>query len=553
MTFSPLDPSPMTASKRWLNPAWSWVALGLALVWVVLLRVPLVMNARAHLDGDLAVDGLTLIDAVGGKLRWHYPGTPFIGSIPVLLSILPAKVVGVGPESLVSGGVIAFGLLVASSFWLNYRVFGPVVAAWGLVPLTFASTGAIWLSGRITGGHLLTAVWHASAFAILAGGWKRGGGWKRSGVLGVWCGLGLYLDTMFAASWIGLAMAVLIGGWWGAPRPRSARRALASLLAFVVAAGVGVAPRFVGRFVDPHDSYQGQFLIVTDYDTMMDNLWMLLFDCEPRLVAGHRLPGMEIDPVEFPDGSRPAPRAFVGWILPITTLLALLLFAWTFVRLLRAKVGGDLRAKAIALGLIASNLVVLVGFLTMGNITNSDNYRYLVFLLVPWSTGFGVLFGRWASGGWFARGFAVSLALVFAGLMTVDASRWYARLGWVDEAGWRPVRVVPNDPVLAWLDDHPDVSAIFGDYWDVYRLAFLTGGRVQGVPLPIYPNRFPEVSRSLPGGRPRILIARPGGRSLQFRDRALAEGGREIAREPAFSVVDWPIPPAIPSPRRFAR
>jgi len=190
----------------------------LALAWVVILRVPLVLNAWAHLDGDLAVDGLTLIEAVGGKLRWHYPGTPFIGSIPVALSIIPAKVVGVGPESLVSGGVIAFGLLVGATFWLNYRAFGPGVAGWGLVPLTFASTGAIWLSGRITGGHLLTAVWHASAFALLAGGWKRGGGPKRSGVLGVWCGLGLYLDSMFAATWVGLAAAV-----WESPPGSSAR------------------------------------------------------------------------------------------------------------------------------------------------------------------------------------------------------------------------------------------------------------------------------------------------------------------------------------------
>ena len=528
------------------------MALGLALVWVVVLRVPLVLNARAHLDSDLAVDGLTLLDAMHGRLRWHYPGTPFIGLIPVGLSMVPAAVVGVGPESLVAGGVLAFGLLVGATFWLNYRAFGPGVAAWGLIPLTFASTGAIWLSGRITGGHLLTAVWHAAAFALLAGGWKHGGGWKRSGVLGFWCGLGLYLDTMFVATWAGLAVAVLIGGWWGAPRPRSVRSALASLLAFAVAAGVGVAPRFIGQVVDPHDAYREQFEPVTDYDSVMDHLWILLFDCEPRLIAGHRLPGMEIDPVVLPDGSRPAPRLSVGRLLPITTLLALFLFAWTFVRLLKGKGVGDLRSKAVGWGLVASSLVVLAGFLMMWNITNSDNYRYLVFLLVPWSSGFGVLFERWASRGRFARGFAVLLALAFAGLMTVDASRWYARLGWVDSGGIRPVRVVPNDPALAWLNAHPEVSSIFGDYWDVYRLSFLTGGRVKGVPLPIYPDRFPEIARGLPGGRPRTLIARPGGRSLQFRDRALAQGGREIAREPALSVVDWPPSPMIPAPRRFA-
>ncbi len=42
------------------------------------------------------------------------------------------------------------------------------------------------------------------------------------------------------------------------------------------------------------------------------------------------------------------------------------------------------------------------------------------------------------------------------------------------------------------------MTAIFGDYWDVYRLSFLTGGRVAGVPLPVYPDRFPEVARRFP-------------------------------------------------------
>ena len=558
MLPSVADPDPVPTPEQPRSRAWPWVALGLALAWVVVLRVPLVLNARMHLDSDLAVDGLVLLDAAHGKFRWHYPGTPFIGSIPVALSLVPAWVVGVGPGSLVAGGVVAFGLLVGATFWLNWRAFGPSVAVWGLIPLTFASSGAIWLSGRITGGHLLTAVWHAAAFAMLAGGWRRGGGWRRASVLGLWCGLGLYLDTMFVASWAGLAAAVAVGGWWGAPRPRSARRAAASLLAFAVGAGVGVAPRFVGSAVDPRDSYVGQLQPVFDYDTVVDhNLWLLLFDCEPRLIAGHRLPGLEIETIRFPDGSRPAPRDGVGVLMPITTALALLLFAWTFIRLAGGKGGGPLRSRAIGWGLVVASLAVLAGFLVNRNITNSDNYRYLVFLLVPWSSGFGLLFARWAAGGRLARGVAVALAVGFAGLMTVDASRYYARFGWVDATGWRPVRVVPTDPALDWLNAHPEVTAIFADYWDAYRLSFLTGGRVVAVPLPVYPDRFPEVTRRFPNGRPPILIARPSAGLPELRDRplarfraqALAQGGREIAQGPALSVIDWP---ATPSPRRSA-
>ena len=526
--------------------------LGPALVWVMVLRVPLVLNARAHLDSDLAVDGLMLTEAMQGQFRWHYPGTPFIGSIPVLLSIGPALVGGITPASLVAGGVIAGCLLVAATFWLNWRAFGLSVAVWGLIPLTFASTGAVWLSGRITGGHLLTAVWFAAAFGLLAEGQRRGGGWKWAAWLGVWSGLGLYLDSMFAAAIVGLGAAILIGGWWGAPRPRSVRRALASSLAFTIGAGVGVAPRFVGAAVDPYDCYGSQFRPRLDYDTVVDtNLWHLLFDCEPRLIAGHRLPGMEIDPTILPDRSRPAPRESVDYLLPTVTAMSLGLFAWGMFRLSKGG-GGDLRSKAIAWGLVVSSLVIVAGFLVAPNIENSDNYRYLVFLLVPWSSGFGLLFARWWAGGKVARGMALVLGVTFAVLMTADASRWYGRLGWVDGSGWRPVQVTPADPALAWLGEHPEVTAIIGDYWDVYRLSFLTGGRVTGVPLPIYPNRFPEVTRRFPGGRPETLLAieGPKSHSFEFRDQALRQGGREIAGGPGWSIVHWPAPVVIP--RRFA-
>ena len=248
-------------TKTLRDRPWSWACLLLALVWVAMVRVPLVLNAGAHLDSDLAVDGLTLIDALNGDWRWHYPATPFIGSPPVLLSWVQAKVWGPTPIALVSGGVVAYGLIVVSTFLLNRRAFGPAVAAWGLIPLTFASTGTLWLSGRVTGGHLLAVAWHAGAFVLLWDALVKGG-WWRSASLGLWCGFGLYIDSMFALTWVGLGAAVLVYVLF-AFRDLRVGRAFVCLLAFALAAGVGVAPRFVGKWVDPHDAYVGQFEPVT--------------------------------------------------------------------------------------------------------------------------------------------------------------------------------------------------------------------------------------------------------------------------------------------------
>ena len=157
------------------------------------------------------------------------------------------------------------------------------------------------------------------------------------------------------------------------------------------------------------------------------------------------------------------------------------------------------------------------------NIFNSDNYRYLVSLLVPWALGFGLAMerdrqeGQGGAGRWRRRS-----ALVLAGVMTADLARWYARFGWIDERG-RPVRGRSVDPTLAWLDAHPGVSWIEGGYWDVYRLSFLTGGRVRGVPFPIYPNRFPEWRPPTDAG-PGDLVVRPTPEGLAFRDAAIRAG-----------------------------
>ena len=143
-------------------------------------RVPLIVNAEDHLDSDLAVDGLTLIDALHGQWRWHYPGTPHMGILPLFFSYPQAAHLGSRRRSPLS----AAGLDLAldrdgrRSGWRGGRMVlrsraGPIV------PLCVLQPGTIWLSGRITGGHLLTLVWHILAFARTARLPEQGGGLRR--------------------------------------------------------------------------------------------------------------------------------------------------------------------------------------------------------------------------------------------------------------------------------------------------------------------------------------------------------------------------------------
>src|SRR5262249_16474176 len=160
---------------------------------------------------------------------------------------------GANPITLVSGGTLIWCLVVASTFWLAARAYGLEVAGWSILPLVFSSLGTIWLSGRITGGHLLTLVWHTVALVGLHACLFRVGR-GRVAALGLWCGLGLYLDAMFLVT---VAALVAIGSiaWLRGARSM-ARIELAAVFLFAML--IGMIPREIGRRVDPYDAYPSQ-------------------------------------------------------------------------------------------------------------------------------------------------------------------------------------------------------------------------------------------------------------------------------------------------------
>jgi hypothetical protein len=518
-----------------------WLCLLAAIGWSVLLRVPLVVNAPVHLDSDLAVDGLTLQEALDGHWRWHYPGTPHMGTGAVLLSWVPARIWGATPQTLVSGGTAAHLILLVGVFALAWRVFGQAAAIGSLVPLTFTSTGILWLSGRITGGHLLIVAWSAWGWLLLHE-WLTRPGWQWSMALGVWCGLGVYLDSMFVMTLGGIIVAGLLAA------RHFRRRDLVHFLVLIAAFLTGAIPRVIGQWAEPHDAYHEQFSWSLDSRLLADHSRILFLECLPRLVAGHRLPGLEADPDPALLGTGgPIQRSGAGrdgghlwtWLLIVLALASLVVAFLTLVRV--AWKSTEAADRAIAAGLLATSLAIVVGFLINRNIFNSDNYRYLVLLLIPWSVGFGlVLRSSLLQPG--KTHWAVLAALItLAALYTCDAAAWYRHLGWIDES-FRLVRRQVDDPAVVWLEKHPEIQTIFGSYWDVYRLSFLRGGNLKGVPFPIFPNRFPEWSAGLPGGRPEILLIRRSPEDHHFLNVALREGGKVLHRERGLLIVHWPWP-----------
>ena len=84
----------------------------------------------------------------------------------------------------------------------------------------------------------------------------------------------------------------------------------------------------------------------------------------------------------------------------------------------------------------------------------------------------------------------------------------------------------------------PDVSHVIGGYWDVYKIAFLSGGRLAGIPFPMYPNRFPWLVARAGAGSRQAVDPAPGrdcekcGIDLERRSR-----GRGIVR--SAKRINW--------------
>ena len=130
------------------------------------------------------------------------------------------------------------------------------------------------------------------------------------------------------------------------------------------------------------------------------------------------------------------------------------------------------------------------------------------------------------------------LSAALATLFTLDTALWYRGFGWLDE-GVRPVRRPIEDPALDYLRDHPEVDAIFGGYWDVYRYKFLLKGRIAALPFPIYPDRY-DAAGDFPDRQPRVLVARQGEHNNFYRNLALQEGGKVLFRSRDRLIIDWP-------------
>jgi hypothetical protein len=324
---------------------------------------------------------------------------------------------------------------------------------------------------------------------------------------------------------------------------------------------VGLIPREIGRRVDPYDAYPSQLQITLKRQAILEHGRILGLYCLPRLIAGTELTHLENAGFTIHTLGRqvitlrgPRMRAVLPgkaeWLAVLMVGAFLVAVAWLARSPART---ADTPGMAVSLATLSSAVLVVGAFLANSNIFNSDNYRYLIFLLTPWALGFGLWMNDLAKKSWASRLVAWIIAGLLFEVMTGAAFLWYRdeRL-YVDQWGypvraqgpdWSELTVVKEVPRGLPADSSDfvvpsDVTHVFGGYWDVYRMGFLSGGRVTGIPFPAYPNRFRGWSRGLGPGLGKLLILYPATASRKLGSSSAVDPGAGVVQ--SARGTKWP-------------
>ena len=510
----------------------------------------MMVYAYKHLDSDLAVDGLTLRDFVqNGNWRWHYPGTPHIGTLPVLISLPAVALWGEGPASLVFAGIAANILLILAIYLFVNKAYGEVSGILATLVLAAGGLGQVWLSARVTGGHLLSAAWLAWAWQLWTNliDTKSLKSWAG---LGLFCAIGIWIDSIFLLGIAGLGLSSVIISWQSRSTIPIKRRVIQAL---VFTTFLPIGP-LISKLGDGVNVYGSQFEITTDPSALKEHARILLVECLPRLIIGRTLKtgSPEISMTHL----KPADYLSSNYalVMVLTMMTVLILMTWLrLISLLTSKKSSDSPphwVKALWYGLSFTGFLTLSAFELNKNIFNADNYRYLV-PLIPLM---GMTYGLLSSAGPMLRQRRFLLILLTL-MLAIDVHFWQQTNGFYPSLQTntdKKFETITTKDVVSLLTDPqpgplPAITDTFeADYWETYRALYLAQKPISmGKPFGFFPNRFPNESPP----NPRFVLITNSPASLQMLPLIRAEGAKLFSDKRIMvydrSIRESPTPPPI--------
>ncbi len=442
----------------------------LALIGVLIIalvgRVLLLASGSVSFHSDEAVVGLMARHILQGERPVFFYGQAYMGSLDAWLIAIGFKLLGASVLTIRMVESLMYLLIVATSFAVGWRVSGRAVVA-TIAGLVFAlPTVLLALYSTATlGGYNETLLFGNLLLLI---GWdvtheQRGSLWRWA-LLGLCAGVGWWTNGLIIAYLLPVGVLGLVDLWRNA-RARYVVHLRMTVIGIVVAALcflIGSAPWW--GFNLANDWAALRFYLPTTAPSQFAGTDIPPLPTDQRLIGLFLLGLPAVIGLRFP--------WLPAYFLPALGMVVLAIYLAALIRLLRGqsvlKPGGRL--------LIGGMIALFAALFVVSRFSIDPTGRYFLPLTLP----LGIVLGGLVA--------AVRIPVVRIALVAVVIG--YNTVGVITAVTTMPPGMttqfnldthIPNSDdaaLITFLDDHGLVHG-YTNYWVSFRLAFLSGDRLQ--------------------------------------------------------------------------
>jgi len=515
---------PAQAARRWSAGSAAAIARH-PLAWGAVIALGLLVRVlaafppfRSPLQSDLTMTGLTAFEILRGDLQvFLFHGTR-LGALESYLHVPVFALFGASRGTLFVAPQIAGLALLAAFAVLARELLGPEEGLAALLLLAVPAPAVLFLNIQPI-GYTETLLFIALTLVCAVRIVRRGPGLLPVFGLGLTVGLGWWCSAMSLAGTLPAAF------WIVYHRPDLVRRGR-SLLWVVSGFLLGALPWIAANVLHPLISLdrglpaqQGSFhLRLVDLDQLMGNFGRLGKNLAALLLRA----------------DSPRPEA----LFPVVLLAGALYFAALLLAALQLA-SRERRLPPVVLPLLVAGCAGAFFVLSAAGSNSGDTKRYIlqVSLAAP------LLLASLCA--WIARRSRTAAILAFLVLLVAHVSG-YALPGTAARSEQR--RLARAEDRLLDLLAERRIAWVFGEYWDVYGLNFLTGENVRAIPE-TPPVDYYSYERSLGcAPAPMALISQDPMYAASWARRAGLRG-ETVSIDGVFTVFfPTPNPPATWAP-----
>ena len=447
------------ARTLWRSELWTCAAIPILLVGFAVRAASLFPSHKYLPDADTLIMGLRALEVMEGEPVVFYSHLR-LGALEAYLHAAAFSLLGASREALVWAPLFSGCLFLLFGFAFLREVFGGKVAVLGALFLAVPSPAFLYWTYMPNSYPETMAL--CAAVLFLAARAVRRGGRTALFLVGLVAGLG------FWNSFQTLTCSLPALAWLVRKRPEGARR-LDFWIPIFGGAVLGALPWILYNLIHPLDALQG-FLaprLNLDPRALLSNLTYLATTNIPELVMG-----------TDPAGVHGAPTVFQRLLRPLGIAIYAAA-AWSLMRHASSRAAPASGAQTPA-ARPAARLLVIIG-LAIGSAFVLSNFggergQTVRYVLPLWPVIAGALALMTRDLLRVTRtGAAIAVAVLLA--FNLSAYAWpgsEARRDWEED--------MRGDAELVALLQQGGIEWVFGDYWTVYPINFLSERRIRGVP-----------------------------------------------------------------------